>query len=129
MQVLTLHLRNGAILATLCAVPILFSVVWNIAWGESRGISTGTTVALLLAWLAAGGVVAGMTFHLASNTLKWSYPCTNCTQPVYLVQYHCSNCGTQFAAPPEAYAFRNALLMGVTVFYATFGLGAFLLRF
>jgi DNA-directed RNA polymerase subunit RPC12/RpoP len=128
---LVFHLRNGAILATLTSIPVLVGLVWSLAWGETRGVSTGTIVALLLAWLAATGVVTALSFNIvgAQNEIAWSYPCTNCQRPVYLFQYHCSNCGTQFAAPPQAYAFRNALLFGIAVFYATFGLGAFLLRF
>jgi len=131
LQTLALNLRNGAILATLCTIPILVGFVWNAVWGESDRVSLGTYAALLLAWLAAAGVVAGLSIgaQRAGSNLSWSYPCPTCKHRVYLIQYHCPNCGTAFMAPPEAIAFRNALLFGVTVFYATFALGAFVLRF
>lgn len=128
---LFINLRNGAILATLCAIPILFGFAWDTVWGESRGVSMGTYTALILAWIASAGVIAGLLYNAlrAGSNLAWSYPCPNCQHRVYLIQYHCPNCGTQFTAPPEAIIFRNALLVGVTVFYATFALAAFVLNF
>jgi hypothetical protein len=131
LQALVLNLRNGAILATLSAIPVIVGFVWNAVWGESERVSWGTYTALLLAWLGAAGVVAGISISALreGSNLSWSYPCPTCKHRVYLIQYHCSNCGAAFTAPPAAIAFRNALLLGVTVFYATFGLAAFVLRF
>lgn len=131
MQTLVMPLRNGAIIATLAAIPILVGFAWSAAWGEARGVSAGTFVALALAWLAGTGVVTGLSLNAVRDgqNVAWAYPCTNCKQPVYLFQFHCTRCNTAFVAPPEANAFRNALLLGVSVVYVTFTLGTFVLHF
>lgn len=130
MQNLVLNLRNGALLATLSATPILVGFLWNAVWGERNAVTMGTYTALILAWLAAAGVVAGMSLNARQSGAKldWFYPCTNCGNPVAIFSYRCMRCKTQFTPPPEANVFRNALLLGVGVFYATFALGAFVLH-
>lgn len=130
MQQLVLNLRNGAVLATLAATPILVGFLWNAVWGAGEGVTVGTYTALLLAWLAALGVVAGISYsaHRDGSTFDWFYPCTRCKKSVAIFSYRCMRCKTPFRPPPQAHAFRNALLLGAGVFYATFTLGAFLLR-
>ena len=130
MQNLVLNLRNGALLATLAATPILVGFLWNAVWGEGDAVTTGTYTALILAWLGATGVVVASSFNALreGNTLAWFYPCTRCGNGVAIFSYRCLRCKTKFTPPPEASAFRNALLLGVGVFYATFALGAFLLN-
>lgn len=130
MQNLGLNLRNGALLASLAATPILVGFLWNALWGAHDVITTGTYTALVLAWLAAAGVVAASSFNALrdGNRLAWYYPCARCGNRVAIFSYHCMHCKTAFTPPPQANAFRNALLLGVAVFYATFALGAFLLK-
>lgn len=127
---LTLSLRNGAVLATLATIPILVGFGWSAIWGEPGGVSSGTIIALLLAWLACTGVVTIQSFIALREhkTLAWFYPCTRCKHNVAIISYRCTNCKQPFTIPPEGIAFRNLLLLGVAVFYATFALGAFLLR-
>ncbi len=130
MASLVLNLRNGALLATLAATPILVGFLWNAIWGETRAVTTGTYTALILAWFAATGVVAAISFNAQrdGSKLDWFYPCSKCGRGVAIFAQRCINCKTHFTSPPEARAFRNALLLGVAVFYATFTLGAFLFR-
>lgn len=130
MHTLVLNLRNGAILATLAATPILVGVMWDILWGRSRGVSLGTYTALLLAWFAATAVVAAVSFNALRDEKKldWFYPCSQCGSGVAVFSRRCMRCKTHFTPPPEANAFRSALLLGIAVFYATFTLGAFLLN-
>ena len=130
MPSLILNLRNGALLATLAATPILVGFLWNAFWGERDAVTTGTYTALFFAWLGATGVVAASSHHALRDgkNLDWFYPCQKCGNRVAIVSYRCMRCKTRFTPPPEANAFRNALLLGVGVFYATFALGAFLLN-
>ncbi len=130
MQSLILNLRNGAVLATLAATPILVGFMWDAVWGESRGVTSGTYSALILAWVAAVGVVGAVSFNAQRDgkNLAWFYPCERCGNNVAIISYRCMRCKSKFTPPSEANAFRNALLFGVGIFYATFTLGAFLLN-
>jgi hypothetical protein len=127
---LLVSLRNGAILAALAAAPILVGFAWNAIWGEPGNISRGTAAALVFAWFAGAGVVAVQSFLALreGNSLAWFYPCTRCQRKVAIVSFRCIYCKSKFDAPPESIVFRNGLLLGIAVFYATFALGAFLLR-
>lgn len=129
MQRLILPLRNGAILATLAASPIVIGFLWNAAWGERGAVTASTYAAMVFAWIAATGVVAATALNAQSdgNTIAWFYPCTRCGNRVAIISYRCLHCKSKFTPPPEANAFRNALLLGVAVFYGTFTIGVFLL--
>jgi hypothetical protein len=123
-------IRNGAVLATLAATPILIGLIFELLWGQSNTISTGTSTALVLAW-AAGTAVVAIRSHSAAQdgeTTAWFYPCSRCGRRVALISYRCIYCKTKFTPPPAAADFRNTLLMGVAVFYAAFTLGAYLLN-
>lgn len=126
-----LALRNGALLATLAATPILVGYLWNALWGSQESITGGMYAALILAWLAATGVVAVLSWNVmqthGADAVKWFYPCARCGSRVALISYRCMHCRAEFTPPPEASAFRNALLSGVGVFYALFGIGVFTL--
>lgn len=126
-----LALRNGALLATLAATPILIGYLWNALWGSPQNVTGGMYAALFLAWLAATGVVAALSWSVmqshGADAVKWFYPCTRCGSRVAIISYRCIHCRTPFAPPPEASAFRHALLSGVGVFYALFGIGVFTL--
>lgn len=120
-------IRNGAILATLSAAPIVVGFLWNALWGTPQNVTGGMYAALFLAWLGATGVVAALTWNVmqtrGAGAVKWFYPCANCENGVAIISYRCLRCRAPFTPPPEANAFRNALLLGVGIFYATFGIG------
>ncbi len=126
-----LAFRNGALLATVAAAPILIGFLWNAVWGLRQNVTTGMYAVLFAAWLAASGVVAALTWNVrqthGANAVKWFYPCARCESRVALISYRCMHCRAPFTPPPEASAFRNALLSGVGVFYALFGIGVFVL--
>lgn len=130
MQSLVLYVRNGAILATLAATPLLVGFFWNAVWGSTHMETIGTYGALIFAWLAATGLVTALAFRTGrdGNNLSWFYPCGRCKRGVAIFAYRCMHCKQTFAPPSEAGAFRNALLLGVAVFYATFIIAAFLAR-
>ncbi|MBI4674585.1 MAG: hypothetical protein HY741_23315 [Chloroflexi bacterium] len=132
LETLVLAIRNGATLATLAATPILVGFLWNAVWGSPDQVTAATYGTFLLAWLAATGTVAALAYNVArtkgAEALKWFYSCKTCGNGVAIFSYRCIRCRTHFVPPPEARAFRNALLYGVGIFYGFLLLGAFVLR-
>jgi DNA-directed RNA polymerase subunit RPC12/RpoP len=133
LSAILLCIRHGAVLATLAAVPPLVGIGLNAVWRAPSQVTIGTYGALAVAWLASMGVVAGLTFHTpdtrGTGAARWFYKCKTCGNRVAIFSYRCIHCRTPFHAPPEANAFRSALLYGVGVFYGFFAVGTYLLRF
>lgn len=123
-------LRNGVVLAMLAASPMLVGFAWNAVWGKPNSISTATVTALWFAGLACAAVVAILSFLVLreGKTLAWFVSCPRCGSNVAIISFRCMRCRQRFEMPPEGRVFRNILLLGVGVLYATFVLGALLLH-